>query len=420
MKKWVALFALLFLFWSYESADAHSGGTDSSGGHNCSEKSQAKGLCTGYHYHNGGAVDSGSSSSSDSSSSSYDSTQTTDSWDKDCTDFGTYEEVVEYWNANGYTRENDPEKLDGWGNIVDDGIPCEAPSSYDTSYVNGSDEQIARLAAEQAAAEAEALAEKETVQGKEDGFAAGVAAGEKGEDNNPIATGSDTYLEAYQSSYSAGYTEGFIRLEEQKEAAGNGGYELGKKQDKLVLPEAYQSNEVLKIEFETAFNKAVAERDEVKKKEYLALGLKDGKVDVNKAPQNVKVIYVESYNQGYKHGQEELKETYEEQGYEAAFTTLAYQKPSLENEKYMKWYEEGFRSNREVKLIQEAAYEMGLSGEEYNLPEKYAHAELIFKHYYESGKEEYDQNVNVGMGLFGSLASVWVGRRFYVARKMLK
>lgn len=35
---------------------AHSGRTDSSGGHNCSATSQAKGLCSGYHYHNGGTT----------------------------------------------------------------------------------------------------------------------------------------------------------------------------------------------------------------------------------------------------------------------------------------------------------------------------------------------------------------------------
>ena len=29
----------------------HSGGTDSNGGHNCSDKSKRKGLCSGYHYH---------------------------------------------------------------------------------------------------------------------------------------------------------------------------------------------------------------------------------------------------------------------------------------------------------------------------------------------------------------------------------
>lgn len=34
---------------------AHPGKTDSSGGHNCSAKSIEKGLCTGYHYHNGGS-----------------------------------------------------------------------------------------------------------------------------------------------------------------------------------------------------------------------------------------------------------------------------------------------------------------------------------------------------------------------------
>jgi hypothetical protein len=31
--------------------NGHSGRTDSSGGHNCSDKSIRKGLCTGYHYH---------------------------------------------------------------------------------------------------------------------------------------------------------------------------------------------------------------------------------------------------------------------------------------------------------------------------------------------------------------------------------
>jgi hypothetical protein len=36
---------------------AHSGRTDSSGGHNCSQKSKDKGLCTGYHYHNGSSID---------------------------------------------------------------------------------------------------------------------------------------------------------------------------------------------------------------------------------------------------------------------------------------------------------------------------------------------------------------------------
>jgi hypothetical protein len=47
---------------------AHSGRTDSSGGHNCSAKSVSKGLCSGYHYHNSGKSSGSSSSSSGSSS----------------------------------------------------------------------------------------------------------------------------------------------------------------------------------------------------------------------------------------------------------------------------------------------------------------------------------------------------------------
>lgn len=58
-----SILALVVLLTPILSVDAHSGRTDSSGGHNCSEKSKRKGLCTGYHYHNGG------SSSSDRSSS---------------------------------------------------------------------------------------------------------------------------------------------------------------------------------------------------------------------------------------------------------------------------------------------------------------------------------------------------------------
>lgn len=46
---------ILFLLFAVSIACyPHSGRTDSSGGHNCSAKSRAKGLCTGYHYHNSG------------------------------------------------------------------------------------------------------------------------------------------------------------------------------------------------------------------------------------------------------------------------------------------------------------------------------------------------------------------------------
>tara|TARA_R110002033_G_scaffold99376_1_gene147775 strand:+ start:7549 stop:7809 length:261 start_codon:yes stop_codon:yes gene_type:complete len=46
------LASLLFLL-AVPTSFAHSGRTDKNGGHNCSQASIDKGLCTGYHYHNG-------------------------------------------------------------------------------------------------------------------------------------------------------------------------------------------------------------------------------------------------------------------------------------------------------------------------------------------------------------------------------
>jgi hypothetical protein len=51
----VVLMLVVAFYASYSSA--HSGRTDSSGGHNCSQKSINKGLCSGYHYHNNTSID---------------------------------------------------------------------------------------------------------------------------------------------------------------------------------------------------------------------------------------------------------------------------------------------------------------------------------------------------------------------------
>ena len=57
MKKFItaALMIVIASLASYSSA--HSGRTDAYGGHNCSQKSINKGLCTGYHYHNNTSID---------------------------------------------------------------------------------------------------------------------------------------------------------------------------------------------------------------------------------------------------------------------------------------------------------------------------------------------------------------------------
>ena len=51
MSNTVKIFAILTLAAVASYSDAHSGRTDSNGGHNCSQASKDKGLCTGYHYH---------------------------------------------------------------------------------------------------------------------------------------------------------------------------------------------------------------------------------------------------------------------------------------------------------------------------------------------------------------------------------
>lgn len=51
--------------------------------------------------------------------------------DKDCGDFSSPQELMEFWYSNGYNANNDPHRLDG----DNDGLPCEVTSSEYNSYV---------------------------------------------------------------------------------------------------------------------------------------------------------------------------------------------------------------------------------------------------------------------------------------------
>lgn len=71
MKKLASVLTIFVLImFSSSLAEAHSGRTDSNGGHNCSQKSISKGLCSGYHYHNGGSSSVNSSSKNNYTSGS--------------------------------------------------------------------------------------------------------------------------------------------------------------------------------------------------------------------------------------------------------------------------------------------------------------------------------------------------------------
>lgn len=102
---------------------------------------------------------------------------------------------------------------------------------------------------------------------------------------------------------------------------------------------------------------------------------------------------------------------------------LEYKEPEYENEKFVEWYKEGFESNDEIKNIQEAGYNHGLNGEKYNVPKTYTKSEIIYKHYYDQGYEDYETEKKedtattvVGLGV---IILGWLARRFYVAKKMV-
>jgi hypothetical protein len=133
--------------------------------------------------------------------------------------------------------------------------------------------------------------------------------------------------------------------------------------------------------------------------------------------------FIEAYQEGYEKGHKELKDLYVKKGYEAAFSLVEYKEPDLKNEKFIDWYKEGFESNKEVVKIRDAALAQGKDGAELSIPEEYKKGEGVYKFYYEQGFEEYeaekeaDQQTTAG-GL-GIAALAWLGRRFYVAKKMI-
>lgn len=401
----LVLLSFLLILSVQNSVEAHSGRTDSSGGHNCSAKSKAKGLCTGYHYHNGGGT-----SSSDSSSDSSTPSPSIQSTDKDCPDFSNYDEVVAYWNARGYTKDYDPERLDGFGNVVDDGVPCEPPENYDLAKVNGSPAQVAQ---------------DDQAKGEKDGYSIGIKDGYAEQERQQTPNdGTEAYIKGYEKGYSKGYSEGTNKITSEKDDAVQAGYALGIKEKNLEIPKIYGKNDVLKSSFEEGFNRARKEIVKEREDKYEAQGYEDGKNDKKQTLTDIKEDnYLSAYKAGFEKGQKQLKKSYIEQGYNDAFKMIEYKSPSFPKDKYNRWYKEGFNSNEKILEIQDTAYEMGLSGEELNISDKFEGSEKVFKHYFKIGTTEYSkiqgEKTTQSVTAFGIVVFGWLARRFYVARKMI-
>lgn len=210
----------------------------------------------------------------------------------------------------------------------------------------------------------------------------------------------------------------------KKQPLNNQGYELGKEQDEIAIPANYASHPGLNKAFEDGFNKAVNERVEAKKTEFTNLGYSDGKKDVHTPPNGVEEIYLKAYEDGFTKAQKELEEEYSKQGYEAAFTMLKYKVPDLPNDKFKEWYKQGFESNKEIEKIKSAGLALGKHGSALKIPAEYKKGEVIYKNYYEQGYKAYEveqsEDKQAAATGAGAIALVWLGRRFYVAKKMIK
>lgn len=87
--------------------------------------------------------------------------------DRDCGEFSSHQEVMEFWYANGYSAENDPHDLDR----DNDGLACEVSQSEYNSFLaskeaNDSSDDSAAVVEENAEGDDTAAAE-ESVEGEE-------------------------------------------------------------------------------------------------------------------------------------------------------------------------------------------------------------------------------------------------------------
>lgn len=285
-------------------------------------------------------------------------------------------------------------------------------------YHNGGGSTGGSAAPSNAPSQAEIDAQDRT-KGENEGYNSGYEDGYAAASKNAKGTGSVAYNEGFNTGYEKGYNEGLKKLESEKITAQKEGSLLGEKNDTLSVPEKYSKNTVLQTVFTNAFNTSVEKRDKAAIAKYSKAGVLDGLKDSKQDLGKLKASYLEAYEKGFQKGLSELKSKYVKQGYNAAFKMLKYQAPKIANAKYVSWYKEGFESNKEVQKIQDEAFNLGDNGEDYSIPEKYKHAEIVYKHYYNKGLEknkEDNTKAAAGVGI-GGLA--WLGRRFYVAKKSI-
>lgn len=318
---------LLLLFTSTSNiVYAHSGRTDGSGGHNCSDKSIAKGLCTGYHYHNGGGASSGSSSSTSTDTYSGPTAEEIAAQEKSAGQKAGYSAGVN----DGYNNQN--ESL-----TYTDGS-YDYQEGYDIGYQKGFEDGQAKLNSE-----------------KQVAYQTGYTAAKNGATNAvPANYNTNAFIKA---AYQEGYNKSIAEIDKvKKKEYLTKGYSDGKK-DVSNVPKD------IKAIYVDSYQEGYAKGQKELKAQYAKQGYEAAYTNLKYKEPNFKVA---KYVNWYKGGFESNKEVQEikDQAYELGFSGSTYTLPKQYNKGkviFEHYYEIGATAHEE-KQKEDAQQTAGMSG----------------------------------------------------------
>lgn len=352
MKKWSLLFILLLCFSFHTDAEAHSGRTDGNGGHNCSEKSIAKGLCTGYHYHNGGG---GSAPATSPAPAAVPKEKKP-----------VYNPKVHY--DKGYAAGVAQGQTIGYEKGDEDIEPTDSNEDFNEGWSAGFKVGYAEGLKKIKAKEQEEKDKKEAAaQGLKDGRSA-FAEGKDKEEYAFETQVSETYKIAYKETFTIAWEEA-----KDEESCFEEGYQQGLVQDELTGP-ANCEKETLRKEFEKGHDKGVKERDDIEIDKLTKQGEELGyEVAELVVPSEItKTSYKTAFEEGYDHGMNKRKDQVLTEGYNFAFKQLDFvNEVYTENEILGIWYKEGYESNNVAEEIKSTAQTLGEESEEYVIAEEF-------------------------------------------------
>ncbi|GAA0219033.1 YHYH domain-containing protein [Metaclostridioides mangenotii] len=280
-------------------------------------------------------------------------------------------------------------------------------SSSSSGNSASSRESEQRRAEETAMREAEAKArqeEKDKERVKKEGI-------DKGYENGYSRAGRDTssysgsYVDNYNNGYNEGYNRGLEQVEEDAKEASEKGYNLGVTGEDIENP---YSKEILLESFKEGYEKGFGEYKSKKKEEYKAIGKQDGaedkpmmefEEDINK---EIKAAYIDGYNSSQK----VIEKEFNERGFKAAIKKAKSEESSIKNEKHSKWYKAGYENGKKrLDKELEKAYQKGLKGEEFQVETAVLGAKEYLKEEYDRGKEDAKTNGAIGAGVIGVSAT---------------